>query len=302
MAEKLQPTPEISVNPVEALHGLQQNPSFENRLMANFVEQKVDAGHMQASQRGETITVHGPVEGSPLALRLVGSNDTKYWRLHIQNPQREPDPSRDLASVYRQNMIGMDHKVGALEGGFHGGLSHPDAAEVMRVLAELSDMDRQTRNIHSILEGYPAITDPVAQAYIRLIGEFSDPGRLRVSEGYIKNPPERVAGVIDEPRLHMPSAIVLNLNGRNSFSRDREAFCYVSWSGDRGEEFEYPQQTVFGFDPNKGFSYAEGTAGLKRGTVRKDISDRMLGSLNEGLASPSIGSRISGFLQRPQQA
>lgn len=239
-----------------------------------------------------------------MSLRLVGSNERNHWwELQIQNLQREPDTSRDLASVYRQNMIGMDNKVGALEGGYHGGLSYPDAADVMRVLAELSDMDRQTRNIRSILEGYPSITDPAAQAYIELIGGFSDPSRLRVSEGYVKDPPERVAGVIDDPRLDMPSTIVLNLHGRSISSRDKDAFCYVDWSGDRGEKFEYPRQTVFGFDRNNGFSYADGTEGLKRGTVRQELSDKMLESLNESFVPSTIlGRRISGFQQSPQQA
>lgn len=303
MTERPKPTPEITANPTETLAALKQNPAFENRLMASFVESKVETGRLQASMRGETITVHGPLEDSPLSLRLVGSNEgNHWWKLQIQNLEREPDISRDLASVHRQNMIGMSVKVGALEGGYHVGLSHPDAADVLRVLAELSDMDRQTRNIRSILEGYPSITDPVAQAYIKLIGDFSDPSRLRVSEGYVKDPPEQVAGVIDEPRLHMPSTIILNLHGRSMFSRDKDAFCYVHWFGDRGEKFEYPRQTVFGFDRNNGFSYSDGTEGLKRGTARQELSDRMLDSLNEGFVPSTIlGRRVSELQQSPQQ-
>lgn len=307
MTERRQPTPEISVDPAEALRGFKQNPCFENRLMATFVEQKAVAGQIKASQRGDTVTVVAPIDNSPLSFRLVGSNDTKYWRLSIQNLRRNPDPESALASVYRQNMIGIDDYVGALEGGYHGGLSHPEAAEVIKLIAELSDMDRQTRNIRTILEGYPAIIDPVAQAYIKLIGDFTDPARLRVSEEYVKDPPSRVAGIIDDPRLHMTSNVVLNLYDRDVFPRDKSAFCYVHWSGDKGEEFEYPRQTVFGFDPEKGFSYAEGTFNLKPRTVRKEISDRMLASLNEGVVAPSspskgLGVRLSGFLFRPQQA
>lgn len=283
MREKHQPTPEISANPAEVLQELGQNPAFENRLMASFFEDRVDAGSMRATQQGRIVTLFGPITDSQLALKLNNRSNINDWRLLIQNLHRDPDQSGYLVEVYRQNMIGAEDRIGGLEGDFHRGLNHPDASDVLRVLAELSDMDRQTRNIVTVLEGYSPIKDPVTKAYIKLIGDFSDPARLRVSEGYVKNPPDKVAGIIDDPRLEIPSSIILDLHGKNTFSQDKSAFCWVHWWGDRGEDSSFPLQTVFGYDPESGlFSYAEGTAGLKRGTLRHELSKKMLKSLNEG--------------------
>lgn len=288
MRETDSPTPEIPTDPLEVLHRLKQNPVFENRLMANFFEEKVDGKSAQVSQEGRVVALCGQANGSNLSLKLDNAFGANKWRLLVQNHYGNPDRSRYLAQINRQNMIGMDDQVGGLEGGFNGGLNHPDAADVFKILGEIADMNKRTRNINTILEGYPNVRSPIAMAYIRLIGKFSDPARLRVSEGHSATPPGQVAGIIDDPRMHLTSSIILNLHGRNFASGDKP-YCWVHWSSDKREKFSYPLQTVFSYEPDTdSFSYGQNTEGLIPGTVRHEISGKMIEFLNGKPSAPAL--------------
>lgn len=267
------------VDPAITMDKFGENPCFENRLMTAFVAEKAAPGAMGAVRQGSKTVIHAPVKGSLLSLVLEGSDDTKYWQLQVRNPE-----GYTLAYANHQNTIGRNRVVGALEGGYlHGGLTDPYAAETMRLLADLSEMDGRTRSMETLLEGYPKITNPLTQAYINLIREYTDPARLRVAEEYVQRPPSKIAGMIEHPGLAEPSPIVLDrYSGNPSFGTTESALCYILWSGDRGEGFISPRQTAFGFAPEVGFHIDPArTYNLTPGTVRHDMSHRMLASLNE---------------------
>lgn len=303
MAEIRTPTPEVQINPVEALQQVKSHRMFESRNIGQFFEAKTDPESIKATQWGDRTTITGDVANSKLSLRIDDFNGAPGLR--IFNLNRRPsfkDSLGAIATVFHGD--GLLIGKGGLEGGYRGMLSHPDAAETLKFIQELTETDRRTRNVHTVLEGYPHVWEnPITRAYLKVIEEFTDPTQLLFVDSHFTRPRgDYLVGIIDDPRLHLPGDIKLQFNGRSPFGKDKTPFCWVNWFRDNGEPFKHPMQTVFKYDQeNNAFSFGDDTFNLDKGTVRSELSEKMLTSLNEGRKAPEgFGGKARTFLRRVQ--
>lgn len=264
-------------NAQRALALVTKRPHFDDRLLANFFEQKVDPGTMFVTKEHNATTVLGSLPNSPLGLKLLSYEEGSV-HLAIVDGSQDPLSDWNLVRFQRWNEIGMNNKDGGLNGDFHEGYNHPHAAEAFRLMADLAEQNRATRSIDAMLEGYPTLSDPRAVSYIRLLREFTDPGSIRLKDRRYKDTQSvvAIAGLMNHPVLNR-DALVLHVAGWG-LRHDNQPQCYINWSGDEGEKWAYPRQTSFSYD-NVGVFVAR-ELGLTPGTTRAQVSGEMLNFLN----------------------